>query len=177
MKTMMAVTGLVAVGAIMAFGQGYGNYKGPTAPFRQVVSTTAVKVLPERGNVLPAAFTVGRVYRQGDVVRANATFYMCVSTNSAGTAGTNTPYWVSGEASDGTNVWRAFPGGPRKGWVLYNAGTNTIMVGYGYVPTATTGAALLTGGTWYEDQGDKQDCVYVIGTGTATNGQVTGVEL
>ena len=176
MKTMTAIVAVAAAGAIVAFGQGYGNYKGPTAPFRQVIGTTAVKVLPERGNVLPPDFTIGRVYRQGDVVKAGAKFYMCVSTNSTGTAGTNTPSWVTGEASDGTNVWRAFNGGPRKGWVIYNAGTNTVMMGYGYVPTATTGAAILAGGQ-SAPIGDLQDAVYVIGTGTATNGLVTGLEL
>jgi hypothetical protein len=177
MKTMMAMVSVLAAGAILAFGQGYGNYKGPTAPFRQVIGTTAVKVLPERGNALPAVFTAGRVYRQGDVVRANAMFYMCVSTNSTGTAGTNTPSWVTGEASDGTNTWRAFQGGPRKGWVLYNAGTNTVMMGYGYVPTAATGAAILPGGQSAPVTDTLQDAVYIIGTGTATNGLVTGVEL
>jgi len=152
-------------------------YKGPVAPFKQVISTTAVKVLPERGGFVATEFAAGTVYTQGRIVKAGIRMYMCVATNSAGTAGTNTPSWATGEGSDGTDTWRAFPSGPRKGWVLYNAGTNEIKIGYGVVPTSTTGASILNGGTWYEDQGDKQAAVYAIGTGTATNGLITGVEL
>jgi hypothetical protein len=167
-------------------GHAWGDektYKGPTAPFAQPVGPTAVKVLQKREIDTAPEFTVGATQNIGDVVLANSKLYMCVATNSTGTSGTNTPSWASGEGSDGTNTWRCFKSGPRKGWVLTNVGTNTVRLGYGYVPTNTTwcllapGDGVNPGGTWYEDSETKQDAVYAIGVGTATNGLITGLEL
>ena len=153
------------------------SYKGPVAPFAQPIGPAAVCVLPNRTRINVATWTAGTAYTQGAMVESQNFWYMCVRTNSTGTAGTNYPHHLSGEASDGTNTWRRVPAGPRKGFSLYNAGTNTIMVGYGYVPTATAGQALLSGGTWYEDTEGKQEAVYAIGTGTATNGLLSGFEM
>jgi hypothetical protein len=160
--------------------KGYGGYKGPVAPFMQVISTNAVCVLPDRSRMSAPAFAAGTTYAQGAMVESRGLWYMCVN---GGTAGTNSPHHSSGEASDGTNTWRQIPSGPRKGWVITNMGTNVVRIGYGTVPTALTGVPLSEatttspGGTWYEDAGNSQGKVFVIGTGTATNGLVSGQEL
>lgn len=151
------------------------SYRGPVAPFRQTIGTNAVKVLPERGIVNPETFTIGQVYYLGNVAKANQKLYMCVATNSTGTAGTNTPWWATGEASDGTNTWRAFPNGIRRGWVLYNAGTNDLHLGYGYIPTTTNGAVILPGGVSAPVTELLQGPVYLISE--SADGMVTGVEL
>lgn len=180
----MGLNGLLAAGlafcVVAAQGDDKGAgwpYKGPVAPFKQVISTTAVKVLPDRTTVNVPAFTAGTTYTQGTVVSSSGFWYMCVFTNAAGTAGTNYPHHASGEVSDGTNTWRRIQAGPRKGWVLHNAGTNDIRMGYGYVPTATTGAPILPGGESAPVSDTLQAAVYLIGVGSTTNGLITGLEL
>ncbi len=154
--------------------KGYPNYKGPVAPFMQVISTNAVCVLPDRTHMSAAAFVAGTAYAQGATVSSAGQWYMCVI--AAGTSGTNRPHHTSGDVSDGTNTWRYFPSGSRKGWVISNVGTNELKLGYGYRPTATTGASLQAGGESSPVSDALQGAVYLIGVGV-TNGLVTGIEL
>lgn len=176
-KCMWAFVSACLLASLIGIGRaaddkGYPAYKGPVAPFLQVISTNSVCVLPDRSRMNAPAFAIGTTYAQGTVVESRGLWYMTVN---GGMSGTNFPHHSSGEVSDGTNTWRCIPSGPRKGWAIYNGSTNTVMLGYGYRPTATTGVALLSGGTWYEDTEGKHSAVFAICA--QTNGLLTGVEL
>jgi hypothetical protein len=135
------------------------------------ITDTAVKVCPDRTTKTAAEFATNTAYSQGAIVQ-NASvrrFYMAVN---AGTSGTNAPRHSSGEASDGVITWRHFPSGFRNGLWLFNAGTNDITFGIGYVPTLTKGGVLKANGTALFDGMDVQSEVYAI----SATGTLQGVE-
>jgi hypothetical protein len=142
---------------------------GVVAPWSMTITTNAVKVCPDRTVQTAAAFATNRVYVQGSIVKNAFKYYMAVN---AGTSGVTAPTHASGEASDGAITWRRFPAGMRNGLWLFNAGTNDITFGIGYVPTLTKGGVLKANGTALFDGMDVQSEVYAI----SATGTLQGVE-
>ncbi len=172
-QIVVLVAAVLGIMAAVSFAADPEPVMGGVAPWVQTIGTNAVKVCPARNVSDAATFATNTAYTQGAVTKTATAFYMAVN---AGTSGTNSPHHTSGDVSDGTVTWRAFPAGPRNGiWLTNPSGEGTnVVFGIGVKPTVSTGPILYTKGYIFIDNRNVQGAVYAISSDT--NATLRGLE-